>query len=123
MNEFSKFIADHRAGSIDKILGLELAKVVEATQKHKAAGSLTIKINLKAIREGETEVNIQFAKKIPQRDTFKSVMFVNKDLTLLSEDPNQLRLFDQVNALVDPETGEVIVVDGDKKQNGETVQL
>ncbi len=122
MREISKFIEEHRAGTVDKILGLELAKVVEATQKHKSSGSLTIKINLKAIREGETEVNIQFAKKIPQRDTFKSVMFVNKDLTLVDEDPSQLKLFDQVNVLVDEETGEVIRMN-EGQNNGETVKL
>lgn len=112
----SKFLADYRAGTLDKLLGLELRKVTEASQKHKQGGSLTINISLKPIREGETEVTVKFTKKLPQRDTMKSVMFVDQHATLVDEDPSQLKLFDRVEGLVDNETGEVIV---DRKLNQE----
>jgi len=107
---FSTFIKDYQGGRLDQILSNELAKVVEATQKFKGAGSLAISINLKPISnsDNETDIVVKFSKKIPQKDFLKSTMFVNQDLELIGDNPNQGKLFDQRTVVVDSETGEVV---------------
>lgn len=106
---FSEFITNYRAGTLDNILGMELQKVVDASQKHAKIAQLKIAITLKPKSQGETEVSIKFEKKLPARDRLDSIMFVTPDGNLIGDDPTQPKLFDRVDGcLVDQETGEVI---------------
>jgi hypothetical protein len=106
---FSEFIEGYRSGTLDQILGMELQKVVDASQKHAKVGQLKIAITLKPKSVGETEISIKFDKKLPARDRLDSIMFVTPEGNLVGDDPNQPKLFDRVDGcLVDQETGEVI---------------
>lgn len=107
---FAKVVKEYQGGRLNQILSMELTKVIDATQKFKGAGSLTMTIHMRAIpnSENESDIVVKWSKKIPQKDSLKSVMFVDKNLQLTGDNPNQLKLFEQKTVLVDEETGEVL---------------
>jgi hypothetical protein len=105
---FAKFIQDYQGGRLNDVLRMELMKVVEASQRHKAAASLTIQINLKGGNENESEMLVKWSKKVPQKDSMKAIMYVDKDLQLVGDNPAQGKLFEQKTVLMDSETGQVI---------------
>lgn len=105
---FSEFIKNYRNGVLDERLTLDLKKVVTACKQHSKMGQLKLIISLKPKSIGEMEVSIKHEKKIPERDTFDNIMFTDNKGDLFEDDPQQLKLFDKVECLVDNETGEVI---------------
>lgn len=107
--DFSEFINEYRAGSLNAMLGMELQKLVAATQKFAKPGKMNIVISVAPKQAGETNISIKFENKMPKRDTVTSIMFVTPEGNLVDDDPTQPKLFDKVdNCLVDSETGEVI---------------
>jgi len=107
---FAKLVKEYQGGRLNQILSMELTKVIDATQKFKAAGALTLTIAMKPVSnsDNETDIVIKYAKKIPEKNSLKSTMFVDKNLQLSGDNPNQMKLFEQKTVLVDSETGEVV---------------
>jgi hypothetical protein len=107
---FAKFVKEYQGGRLNQILSMELTKVIDATQKFKGAGALNLTIYMKPVSnsDNETDIVIKYSKKIPEKNSLKSTMFVSPNLQLTGDNPNQLKLFEQKTVLVDEETGEVL---------------
>lgn len=106
---FTDFLKTYRGGVLDKILGMQLQKAVNASQQHNKAASLKLDVSIKPKNTGEVETVAKYTTKLPVRDTIASIMFVTPEGNLITDDPNQPKLFDHVeSALIDSQTGEIV---------------
>lgn len=112
---FSTWLAQHRRGELDAEIALALADVSTATQQTGKAGSVTIVLAIKPNPNSDSVLLVDEVKvKRPEPSRGAAIYYVGDDGRLQRDDPAQSNFFEEPVRTVDPDTGEVRRVGGDK---------
>lgn len=116
LKPFAVFLQEHKRGDLAEELAKKMQDVVLAVQQHQKKGSVTLKLDFSAGRDGTT-IFVQDTVKhvIPEGDRGGTVMFPDKKGNLHRNDQNQmsfenLRVIEAPNdepVVVNTDTGEV----------------
>ena len=86
---FAAFLADLGRGQTAERLAEALAETCQAVEETGKAGSLSLRLTVKANGDGSVTVEDQITTKIPDAERGKTIFFVHGDGDLSRTDPRQ----------------------------------
>lgn len=95
-DRYSSIVAQMRGGAADAAITETMKKVVEAVYRTGKAGSVTLKLNIAKLKDGDTELEIQpkISAAIPQVDLPKGIYYPDERGNLHRTDPRQLSMLE-----------------------------
>lgn len=94
MGHTSDTLATMRGGAASRAADILLARVVEQVQATGKKGTVTIKIEISMLKDGDTEMEVhcKLSHSVPAADIPKGIYYPGKDFTLSREDVRQASL-------------------------------
>jgi hypothetical protein len=127
MAEYAEAVATIRGGAIDRLASEALAKVVAAVRATDGAASLTVKIIIKPMKDGDGELNVdgEIGITLPKVKVPTAIFYATDDNKLIRTDPRQMTMLNEGNdrGSSRPEgdinrigRGSVTVIDGEARR-------
>lgn len=94
MAEFAEAVATMRGGAADRAASAALAKVVEAVRATGKAGSVTLKIAIAPLKDGdgELEIKAKIGMTLPAEDIKSAIYYADENNKLVRIDPRQMTM-------------------------------
>lgn len=92
MNSFALTLQEQRKGELLKELSLRFSEVVAAVRDNKRPGSLTLKLTVAPVKEGEGELvtlDDDINCKMPKPPKRRGIYYITDDARLSKDNPNQ----------------------------------
>lgn len=91
MAEFATTVSTMRGGAADRAASAALEKVVEAVRATGKAGSVSLKITIQPLKDGdgELEVKAKVGLTLPAEDIKSAIYYADDDNHLIRTDPRQ----------------------------------
>lgn len=110
---FSNQIDMIEGGSLDRDMGSAVKEVLQAVTSVRAAGTITMTLKIKPEGVDQVMVESKIVAKPPVLPRGKSIMWVDKDFSLIDVDPTQMAL--ELANQADVSRSPAVVIDNTKE--------